>query len=222
MITIDTEHRAPWISLSRRVLRIMPEEYVDEFFRTGRLRLSSFRVFAEHSDEQRGDKVEGLNVINLQGTKHETFLLTSHGQDAYVLCGSACETLTEDLADKFGSRTAIFVRDATEFGLRVSRQIGGFRGGMEGACIYRDGSLQFPVEEQVFEQLLDAPNRTVDMRHLTGGLLDAAGATVFFRKGTQFQSQMEYRWVWIVDNAAEPVLFINCPAARDVCEKAKM
>lgn len=45
------------------VYRYLDKELVNAFFNEGKLRLSSFNKFRKHSDEHRGDKDEGENLI---------------------------------------------------------------------------------------------------------------------------------------------------------------
>jgi hypothetical protein len=45
------------------VYRYLPQEFVDAFFTSGRLRISTFSQFAKHADEQRADPQEGSTSI---------------------------------------------------------------------------------------------------------------------------------------------------------------
>jgi hypothetical protein len=52
-----------WYVKTPELFRYLNQIHIDEFFETGRLRLSSFQQFAKHPDEQRGDPEEGRNVL---------------------------------------------------------------------------------------------------------------------------------------------------------------
>ncbi len=82
MITLNLASQ--WHVRTPVVLRIMPSEYIDDFFKTGRIRLSSFRLFEKHPDEQRGDGQEGKHMIVGKGTKQMVVAVTAHGK--------ACDT----------------------------------------------------------------------------------------------------------------------------------
>ncbi len=47
------------------VIRYMEQQYIDQIFETGNLRLASFRQSAKHKDEMRRDKGEGMAGMQL-------------------------------------------------------------------------------------------------------------------------------------------------------------
>ena len=58
-----TQKHMYWSNRSPRVYRFLEKQYVEAFFRTGALRLSSFARFSKHTDEQRLDGNEGTVSI---------------------------------------------------------------------------------------------------------------------------------------------------------------
>ena len=61
-------HLIPWTMFTPTVFRLMEREYVERFFETGELMLSSFLRFSQHKDEERNDK-EGEHIIVGLGTE---------------------------------------------------------------------------------------------------------------------------------------------------------
>lgn len=207
-----------WHVFTPQVYRILPEVYVDEFFNTGRLRLSSFKQFATHPDEERGDR-EGWHILVGKGTKQTVFAVAGHGSDSYVL--SATQRADPGLFDRFGSTSAILIRDTLSFGTAIARQLPGYKLGMEGPCVYKDGSIECDIGDFELEQLrTNAQDKTLDLNRLGGFVLNMAGAEVFFRKRARFEHQGEYRWVWLIDREVPESTFVDVPDARQYCEKA--
>lgn len=135
MITIN--FMRPWTVRTPWVYRYLPAAYVDLFFETGELRLSSFAAFQKHKDEEREDRREGNNLLihRTEQKGGQTVVINMDvGHDSYVLCGSALAS--RDLMAKFGCDSAIVIRDTTSFSNAVATQIPGFIGGLEGVCSY--------------------------------------------------------------------------------------
>src|SRR6056297_2869635 len=123
----------PWHIRRPGVYRYLDTKYVDDFFQTGRLRVSSFNRFAEHSDEQRADVSEGFCFVmhrNSEGTGQTIFSTMSFGKNAFVLCGS---TVYSDVLKKaFGTEDGFKITDPTKFGEAIAFHIPGFARGLEG------------------------------------------------------------------------------------------
>ena len=126
-----------WQHHSPRVYRFLERQYVDEFFDTGVLRLSSFAQFRKHVDEQRLDSTEGtINVLCRRG-EHSTelfFFQAEVGTDAYIL--SASLVPSGDIMKDFNADSAIVIRDPVGFASEVGRALEAFRVGFDGPCSY--------------------------------------------------------------------------------------
>ena len=70
-VVFNLNFQVPWGILRPPVYRFMDKQYVEQFFVDGSLRLSSFRRFSQHSDEERQDCAEGTAISTLP-----TFRLT--------------------------------------------------------------------------------------------------------------------------------------------------
>ena len=127
-----------WRIRTPRVYRYLGQRFVDEFFDSGALRLSSFRQFSAHKDELRLDTNEGkVYYISRTGADGgQTVLMeVDYGHDAYVLCGSM--TPTQELMASFACDSAIVICDTTAFAREVAKAVPGFRAGVEGPCSYQ-------------------------------------------------------------------------------------
>ena len=65
MITLNFQKN--WHIRTPHLFRYMNREYIEKFFDTGKLMLSSFRRFSEHDDAMRNDGIEGKNVVSVRG-----------------------------------------------------------------------------------------------------------------------------------------------------------
>jgi hypothetical protein len=199
------------------VYRYLPRQYVDEFFGTGAIRLSSFSEFSKHPDEEKGDAGEGKHIIVGKGTKQTVFAVTAHGHDACVLSCSAI--LSDELMERFNCDAAIRVKNTTAFALAIARQLPGLRQGFEGSCYYRDGSIEADIGDFELDQLRTSPGEaSLDLGKLGGFALSMAGAAVYFKKREVYQHQSEYRFIWLVDHEVPGPVAVICPEARSFCE----
>src|SRR6185437_2766358 len=87
-LTFNVQFSRPWSIVRPRVYRFLESKWIDAFFEDGSLRLSSFRQFAQHEDEQRHDPAEGWGIRAGVGPNMTVFMVGGRGSDAYVLCGT--------------------------------------------------------------------------------------------------------------------------------------
>jgi hypothetical protein len=90
----------PWVIKSPRVYRYLAKKWVDEFFASGSLQLSSFAKFRENPDERTGDKNEGDAILVGINGKQTAYVVLNYTPAAYVLCTSL--KLTREVAADFG------------------------------------------------------------------------------------------------------------------------
>jgi hypothetical protein len=194
---------------------MIEREYVERFFATGELKISSFKDFRKLKDEERKDD-EGKNVICLRGNNSTAFASLKQGMNAYILCGSSLKD--KSLMKQFKCDAAIQIYNTTDFASIISRHIPGVISGFEGFCYYHDSAIECKVDDVNIEQFKSNPNNDkLDINLLAGYMLNAAGSAVFFRKAKHFSHQMEYRWVWIVDHPVNESIIVKVPEARRFC-----
>lgn len=213
---IQTNIVTPWSIFTPCVFRMMEKKYVDLFFETGDLMLSSFSRFSQHEDEERKDD-EGWNIIRVIAPNTMIWAVTGHGSDAYVLCGTSIKPDSEML-DRWKVDAAIQIFDTTAFAVEVARHIPGLTQGFEGYCYYSQGPIETKISDIQMEYFKNHPeDQHLDMNRLAGFGLNVAGQAVYFRKHLKYRHQMEYRWVWLTSQKAEDTLIIRVPRAREFC-----
>ena len=196
----------------------MPARFVNDFFRDGSIRISSFESFRKHPDEARRDSQEG-HVAMIVNTPSGPFnILGSNGQEAYVLCASTVEKI--DGVQEDGEVSAFRILDPTKFADVVSRQIPGFVGGVEGLCAYRENTMITKSDLRAIippASQADAEAWFHEQNHHTGKLVIDA----FFMKHISFSHESEYRFIWFADGSRKEYLDIKCPTAVQFCERIR-
>lgn len=212
MITIAIQR--PWHVKTPPLVRYMDRQYVEEFFDTGRLRLSSFTEFAKHRDEERLDAKEGMTILTGIAADQTVFAVTKHGVRSYILCTSAVES--PDLQAAFGADGGFRIKDSTAFGVAIASVLPGFVEGLEGHCIYQDERV---IEREINSLDLEALQRDPNsLQTVAAHAFRIGGADVFFVKLRKYSAQAEYRFVWNVSYDVTVPLIVECPDARQFCE----
>jgi hypothetical protein len=194
----------------------MPQQYIDDFFQRGELRLSSFAAFGQLPNERR-DPDEGRNRIVVKGKDFQFHAVMRNGLNSYILCASTIATPIESLKPGEG----IFrIRDTAEFGVAIASRLPTFCDGLEGHCEYGDVRSIEHVQSDFSLATLRASNQSdeLDLDKMMA-IARTGGAKVFFVKRSEFRPESEYRFVWNVHDDTGPFIDIVCPNARQYCEK---
>ncbi|MCC5786152.1 MAG: hypothetical protein JJU33_05585 [Phycisphaerales bacterium] len=202
----------PWAVRIPQLIRYMERRYVDEFFSTGRLRLSSWRGCWEAEDVERCDWSEGRYEGMIGNCATVAFM-----PSACLLCASAIESA--EMAQIFQADAGIRVVRPLEFAHAIARQLTesdvGFEGGEFGSCTYRDGKFNhrnaaMPNDLSRPKEIMNAISRSVSQ----------VVSEASFVKDVKFSSQAEWRFVWRVQRLESKHLVIECPEAAVHCEAA--
>src|ERR1041385_1726306 len=232
MITIPVAF--PWTLFTPPVFRYLPTRYADEFFESGLLRLSSFRRFHQHTDEQRFDANEGNAILvhrNSEGTGQTAYVVASGGRNAYVLCGSMRDH--SELMKRFEADSYIRINDTNAFATAVARHVPGLNAGAEGPCLYQEersvlrdlGPLDFSgfgpgntstPSGPVIEITNPSPEQKAQIEKL---FREPFGLYPLFLKHKTFAHQSEYRLIWLTSADAEGFLDIRAPEAIQFCSR---
>lgn len=198
-----------WNILQQPVYRYLDQEYIEEFFNTGKLRLSSFKAFSNHKDEQRNDKNEGLRISSLRGKDFTSFAVTNWGIESVIL--STSSQYDSQLQKNFKVNGCFKITRPTEFAIEISKCIPNFKRGMEGFCNYEN------------EKSIGHDNLSLELESVSNIAQLTAGIDVtntFFLKEKKYELQKEYRFIWATYHILkEEFLLISCPEAIKFCEK---
>lgn len=203
-----------------RVYRYLEKKYVDDFFDSGRLRLSSFQQFGLHKDNQRFDEDEGeVSLFHRTAENGGQTLYVRMGFDnhAYVLCGSTIPSVP--LMRKFRANSGIIIRDVPGFIRAVGAKIPTLIRTVHGVCSYQ--STRAIERDLGWIDLAKGP--TVDLKDIRKkGLEEALSQLVtddvLFLKNWRYANQVEYRLLWLVPKS-ERFIDVDVPEAVKFCER---
>lgn len=203
------------------VFKYMNQNYIDDFFKDGTLKLGSFKEYKSIEDSTRNDVQEGTNefiVWNKNRTHHKT-LRRFTGNHNLIFCTSATNNF-KLLSNKFQTNGYFRINNTLGFAYELANSIKGFVKGLEGPAIYTgSGQTNFYTENYKVPDF----NEDTPMHEIfeTFDLISKVNFDQYFSKRiTPFSIENEYRLIWLLDH--EPnidELIIKCPDARRFCEK---
>jgi len=202
------------------LFRYLELEWVDEFFKTGKLRLSSFKKFHKHDDEQRGDTSEGSNSIFGNSPDHHLFAVTHSGNDAFVLSTSL--TFNEQLYIDFKVDSCFVIEKPLEFMDCIIRAIPEFKGINYGPCLYQpEKIIQRKIPSFNMDSIkCDENSNNVDMDKMFNLINQVGGNDVLFSKTIKYSNQHEYRILWHSFSDTMPdYIDVFVPEARVFCKQ---
>jgi hypothetical protein len=182
-----------------QVYRYLNKIFVDEFFESGKLRLSSFHHFSTHKDEARFDGEEGKGMVihnNLEANKSVSGYVI-YGQSSYVLCGSTIYSKT--IEKQFGTNSGFRINDPLAFVDVVGHHLPGFTGGFQGHCIYSPQRLVMrDLGPEAHKTLMDKSGniKIEDLSRFVDGI---SGNDMMFLKHADYSPQSEYRFIWNIN-----------------------
>jgi len=205
------------------VFRYLPQKYIDEFFNSGKLRLSAFSEFAKHTDEQRLDTEEGWLIVDIKIPSIHKRLRSKSGIgfDSYILSTSLrgdSELMREGWG--FGTDGYFKINDVESFGKAIGLRIATCTRLITGNCKYVDEkeiSREMGVEaEKAIAQ--DTQGR-MNLQRVMGLIVQVMYPHACFWKLKRYAHQQEFRFVWNVGHEVHEPLLIECPEAVQFCER---
>lgn len=201
--------------------RYEKQKWIDKFFETGDIKLSSFKNYKKYEDNQLGDPTEGhsMNIVKGDNDKMiSTFSMVGHNE--YSFCTSTL--LDEKLKSVFDRDSVFMITDPLNFMIEIARSLPRVQGVLFGNCLY--------VNERIISKSVA---RSIDMEDFKDDneedkvnlqkMIEAASPSLtrhrFFLKHTDYQPQAEYRMLWSTDRPVDDGLIVNCPEARQFCDR---
>lgn len=201
------------------VFRYSEKKWVDNFFKDGSIRISSFKKFHKHTDEQRGDKDEGYNIISGVKDKIYMYAITQHGSDAFVLSTSLL--LDPKLYTDFDVDDCFIIEKPYEFMQAIASHIPNLKGVNFGPCLYQPQHFIRRSIEMNLEALNSEYNPD-DLGNIIQLVNDAGGLDPLFIKTINYSNQHEYRFLWHSSNENLPEhLDLKVPEAVNFCRRVR-
>jgi len=220
MITLNIN--SPWNVCTPTLFRFMEREFVDQFFHDGSLRISSFKQFREHKDEQRLDKFEGDTYCALTSSQNGGQTIEAkvrHGKNAYVLC--AAMRFDKELMKSFEQDSYIRINDPTKFGMVISRHVPGFVAGYEGPCLYQENKIINKDIDYIGLDAFRSSTGQIDMSRVNSFIDREMDFIPYFLKERSYAHQIEYRMLWLTNSDIEDFMDIKVPEAVQFCTRPK-
>ncbi|WP_027420347.1 hypothetical protein [Crocinitomix catalasitica] len=201
-----------------QVYRYMDQYWIDEFFKTGNLQLTSF-VKNRTVDDIRNDENEGYHdyiILSRDRTKQSSIRFDD--RDTHRMLCTSTELDLNKYLPYFKVDGCFKINNPLGFGYEVAKVLKGFEKGQEGMTEYTDrGFSFFPLEK--FPDLPDLTDNSPPIHELFPYLdmIPRVDFNMFYLKKTKYSPENEYRLIWKCER--EHDLIINCPDARKFCEK---
>jgi hypothetical protein len=202
------------------VYRYLPTRYVDEFFSSGKLRLSAFSEFARHIDEQRHDTEEGWVIVDIPIPSRQVALRSRAGigHNAYILSTSAKGDI--ELMQAFDMDSYFKINNVLAFSEAIASKILGCTGTMVGYCKYAS-------QKEIQREMGILAEKAVERSPEGKMYLDRVGALLrqvlfpdaLFMKLGRYSHQQEFRLIWQVSYEVHEPLFVECTEAVQFCER---
>lgn len=200
------------------VFRYMHKKYVDLFFKSGTLQLSSYESNRAIEDSVRQDEREGTGeYFVVSRDRSLTIQLGARAFDHRMLCTSTSSDI-DRMMNHFRVDGCFEVTNTTGFGFEVAKALDAFRFGLEGIVTYQDGYRKNLLLEQ-HQHLPDLQSSEPSNEQLFH-YLDIIGRTdhdLLFTKPLIFQQEQEYRFNWRC--APDHFKSIHCPGALKYCRR---
>jgi hypothetical protein len=207
-----------WRIKATPVYRILDSiEWLDNFFDTGEIQLSSFEKFRSYKDEMQGDYHEGKAAIICEDEEKKTHIIGyESGTNGYVL--STTKSLEEKVVNDFNGKCAILIKHPTLFGLELSKKLPFIFSGLEGSCDYVESKNRFLEKQLNTDNLLESINE-LDKRKVLGILSELTMGMELFAKHKKYEHQKEYRFIWFSNGPVIETIKVKCPEVIEYCDK---
>jgi hypothetical protein len=193
----------------------MQRQYVDAFFATGELLLSSFAQFGYDLDPERGDLAEGLALHYHESGPFWQEFLVARLPNALILCTSARRSA--DLMTLFNVDSLFRIDDPEGFARAIGDAVPSTCR-VHGPCTYVDrpedrflsqhpAGVNFGMKAIGTELRFQTPSR------------DTPPCPDQFRKGLRHAHQEEIRFVFLFDRNVPRRVKVSVPAARAFCTR---
>lgn len=194
-------------------------EYVDLFFETGKLKLTTFDNCKNLEDEIRKDTKEGQS--ELFGFDEDIKMQIGYGvgSDAILLCTSLCSEYKDDKDAIYTKFIEIFDVQGLLFAIAEQLTKNGYviKNILFGPCFYTKKEFHNSVCSERFREILDKEKK-VDWDEMTKIANTISGNNMFFQKPINKRKENEFRLLWIVDNIKKDQdIFVTIPHPEAFC-----
>ena len=187
-----------------RLVRFIPQQYVDALFEKGEIMLSSFNKCKELEDTNRKDELEGQATVKISSGTSSMIIESGIGGNPLLLCSSFFQANPEEVnyGGKYDAGFIIIdpnllivkiIEGLNKNGINVRRVI-------FGPCHYSDRVIE--RHENDLPDFVTGPS-TMDFERLFQYQTQMCGLDIYFEKEIIFEKEKEWRFVFIIDKSTE-------------------
>ena len=191
-------------------------EYVDNFFETGAIQISSFKKFSHHPDESFRDTEEGKNILAVNGKNSTLYALTESGKSCFILSTSILGPWVE--IKKFKEQTCFEITNPWKFTMAIANSLDECSNAVLGSCSYIPKRVD--IKDMPEHDLAEKYN-TESSNSINKDIKGLLQYSTMFQKPMLYQEEQEFRIVWDMDHAVSEPEVIICPEARQFCRRLK-
>lgn len=216
------QHIVNYINVAPYIYRYENQQWIDKFFETGEILISSFKQYSKYEDNQLGDKSEGSSInFGLTEDKKAIVSVTSVGSNFYCFCTST--QLSKNLFKTFKRDSVFRIKDPINFMLQIELILLNVTEVLFGNCIYLDKrSIVKNVQSLDLDEMKNPDGKSLSMEQMMTRAFEIGGLEQLFLKKLIHQDQNEYRLLWKTDKEVSEPINIKCPEARKFCEKVEL
>lgn len=199
--------------------RFIEAQYVDMFFETGKLKLTTFDNCKNLEDEIRKDTKEGQSELYGYDGEVKMKMEFGVGSDAILLCTSLCS----EYKDKNGTIYDKYIEIIDVQGLLFAIADQLIKNGyvinniLYGPCFYTKKEFHNTVCTEKFIEKLDK-EKVFDLDEMAKIANTIGGNNMFFQKPIDKRLENEFRLLWIVDNIKKGQdIFVTIPHPEVYC-----
>jgi len=206
-----------------KLYRYLEKEYVESFFDTGNLMLSSF-TRCRSLEGTRGDDREGKANFAVAGRDNSVFGIFNVGLNTQFLCTSRIQT--EQLMHKFGVDDYFVVRRPAHFAHAIAECMTDVTDIHMSDCTYSDNGHEASSQESFFDLPPDFGNEDKaiqwferQQKRMSSILHNSLGNRGLFTKRFSYQDEAEFRFAWTFSRPADDQVLVQCKDAVRYCRR---
>ncbi|CBJ50358.1 hypothetical protein [Ralstonia solanacearum] len=214
------------------VYRHLSKEWVNHFFETGELLLTTLPRCREHEEASRRDEADGKLWFALRDEHQIMAGISTAGACSYILCAS--QSHSAQVQQRFNTDSWIEIFNVQGFAQAVCRAVGSSKRPLFEPCRYAaDKSVTRNATSLIATDVADMceairAGKAEDIEQLfrqSNARLAARAAVFerdvyFLKPADPYQVEEEFRFVWFLDEAVSGPKVFNCSEARQFCQRA--
>lgn len=189
-----------------KIIKMSKTEYIDDFFKNGKLQLGTFEYYIQFNNPEIGDKSEGSFLIVGENLNNTAFAEIASGFENYVFCCYDGEP-SQEIIEKFGYNDYFEIMDFDGFSEAIKKSIYA-ENAYYSKCIYKKHKV-----------LIGKTTNDFNFHVVSEKLKELVNETKYFLKTNDFSHQNEFRFTWEMKEDVVVPIIIECKEAVKYCRR---